>query len=186
MEGWDNLSEPSKNTARVDWIKRLGWDFNQLEDIRFVGYHYIRQGQYNIARTFFEALVALSADQPLEQQLAYDYETLGGIYLQLGDSARALRYLERAHRMQPENGRILLNKAKALIALARPLEGLAIAHDLVKRKDPLLRDRAEAIILSQELIGVTFTEKTQPSTNILNVDKAIEGAFEKASSSEVV
>jgi tetratricopeptide (TPR) repeat protein len=177
------LSELSnKSLARVDWIKRLGWDFNQLEDLRFVGYHYIRQGQYNIAKAFFEALVALSADQPLESQLAYDYETLGGIYLQLGDCARALRYLERAHRMQPENGRILLNKAKALIALARPLEGLAIAHELVQRKDPLLRDRAQALILSQELVGVKLPEKqAQEVSGIVNVDRAIEGAFNPGS-----
>lgn len=178
MEGWVNLSEPSKPIS-VDWIKRLGWDFNQLEDIRFVGYHYIRQGQYYIARTFFEALVALNADQPIEHQLAYDYETLGGIYLQIGDSARALRYLERAHRMQPENGRILLNKAKTLISLSRPLEGLEIAHILVGRKDPLLRDRAQAIILSQELIGVRISPKEQPEPDVAaSVEQVIEGAFQ--------
>lgn len=177
MEGWGNLSEHSKASTRVDWIKRLGWDFNQLEDLRFVGYHYIRQGQYHIAKTFFEALVALSADQPLENQLAYDYETLGGIYLQMGDCARALRYLERAYTMQPENGRILLNKAKALIALSRPLEGLAIALELTQKKDPILRDRAQALILSQELVGIKLPEKTPAASGIVNVDRAIEGAF---------
>lgn len=142
--------------SKVDWIKRLGWDANQIEDIRFVGYYYIRQGQYEIAKAFFEAIIALCADQPMEAQLAYDYETLGSIYLEVSDNARALRYLERAHRMQPENGRILLNKSKALIALNRPIEALEIAHQLTLRKDPVLRDRAQAIILSQELIGISI------------------------------
>lgn len=167
--------------GKVDWIKRLGWDFNQLEDIRFVGYHYIRQGQYDIAKTFFEALVALNADQPLSQQFAYDYETLGAIYLQLGDCARALRYLERAYKMQPDNGRVLLNKVKALIALDRVLEGLAIAHELADSKDPILRDRAQAIILSQELIGVKLASaldsKSDPK-GIANVERAIENVFD--------
>jgi tetratricopeptide (TPR) repeat protein len=171
--------------TKVDWIKRLGWDYNQIEDIRFVGYHYIRQGRYDIAKTFFEALVAVSADQPLIEQLAYDYETLGAIYLQLNDYARALRYLERAYKMQPENGKILLNKAKALIALSRPLEGLAVAYELFMGKDPILRDRAHALILSQGLIGISLiTSSTVAPSNpalapVINVEKAIESVFEQ-------
>lgn len=169
--------------AKVDWVKRLGWDFNQLEDIRFVGYHYIRQGQYGVAKAFFEALVALCADQPLQQQLAYDYETLGSIYLELGDSARALRYLERAGRMQPENGRILLNKAKTFIALSRPFEGLEIAYQLMARKDPILRDRAHALILSQKLVGVELPQTENSRRGPMEIEgkaatgEAIERAF---------
>lgn len=135
----------------IKWMEKLGWDESQIEDVRFLGYHYIRQGKYDIARVFFEGIIALIADRPLETQLAYDYETLGAIYLQMGNNARALRYLERALRMEPRNLLAALNKVKALIALGRIDSAMKLARKLLKCKDPIIRDRAEALIMSQEL-----------------------------------
>lgn len=137
--------------AQIEWLETLGWDETQIEDIRFLGYHYIRQGKYDIARVFFEGIVAFVADQPLEKQLAYDFETLGAIYLQLGNNARSLRYLERALRMDAKNSMAALNKVKALLALGRVESALALARKLMKNKDSLIRDRAEALIMGQKL-----------------------------------
>jgi tetratricopeptide (TPR) repeat protein len=136
---------------KVNWLKRLGWDHNQLEDIRFVGYHYIRQGKYEIAQTFFEALIAIIADKPLDEQLPYDYETLGAIYLQLGDNIRSLRYLERSLQMDSNSLDAQLNKIKALIGLKRVHSAMKLAKCLVGCKDPIISDRAEALILAHQL-----------------------------------
>lgn len=145
--------------AQIEWLETLGWDETQVEDIRFLGYHYIRQGKYDIARVFFEGIVAFVADQPLEKQLAYDFETLGAIYLQLGNNARSLRYLERALRMDAKNSLAALNKVKALLALGRVEAALSLARKLMKNKDNMIRDRAEALVMGQKLKEKQRVEK---------------------------
>lgn len=137
--------------TKIEWMETLGWDESQIEDIRFLGYHYIRQGKYDIARVFFEGIIAFVADRPLQSQLSYDFETLGAIYLQLGNNARALRYLERALRMDSKNTIAALNKVKALLALRRTESALVLARKLTKSKDNIVRDRAEALIMGQKL-----------------------------------
>ena len=57
--------------SQVDWLSILGWNKDELEDLRFVGYSYIKQGKYDIAITFFEALTILSPES------VYDLQTLG-------------------------------------------------------------------------------------------------------------
>ena len=76
--------------SKINWKEVLGWKEDELDDLRFVGYSYIRQGCYDIALTFFEALVLIGEDKP------YDLQTLGAIYLQKGNHLMALSYLERA------------------------------------------------------------------------------------------
>lgn len=137
--------------ASIDWLEKLGWDESQVEDLRFLGYHYIRQGKYEIARVFYEGIIALTSEKPLKEQVTYDYETLGAIYLQLGNNARSLRYLERALRMDPKNTLAALNKVKALMALGRTKAAMTLARSLLKSKDAIVRDRSEALIMSQKL-----------------------------------
>ncbi len=76
--------------SQVDWLSILGWNKDELEDLRFVGYSYIKQGKYDIAITFFEALTILSPDS------VYDLQTLGALYLQKGNNLMALNYIEKA------------------------------------------------------------------------------------------
>ena len=60
----------------VNWLELLGWGKGEVEDLRFIGYSYIKQGHYQTALTFFEALVVLNPDN------AYDLQTLGALHLQ--------------------------------------------------------------------------------------------------------
>ena len=45
--------------GKINWKDHLGWSEEQLEDLRYTGFSYIRQGKYEIALAFFEALVIL-------------------------------------------------------------------------------------------------------------------------------
>ena len=51
--------------GRINWRDKLGWDEDQLEDLRFAGYAYLRQGKYDIALAFFEALTVLDPEMPM-------------------------------------------------------------------------------------------------------------------------
>ena len=92
----------------MNWLEILGWDQTHLEDLRFVGYSYIKQGNYAIALKFFEALTVLTTTSE------YDVQTLGALYLQTGNNLAALDFLERAIKLNNTHGPTLLNRAKAL------------------------------------------------------------------------
>ena len=66
--------------SQTNWIELLGWSEDQIEDIRFAGYSFIKQGQYEHALKFFEVLAILPNEN------VYDLQTLGGIYLQVGNN----------------------------------------------------------------------------------------------------
>ncbi len=110
--------------------------------MRVTGYAYIRQGKYNIAVPFFEALVVLAPTS------AYDAQTLGALYVQVGNPAKALRFLDRALKLEPDHGPTLLNLSKAFLMLGNKKEGLKIAIFLRKNRDPRLRSMAEALLLA--------------------------------------
>lgn len=128
--------------AKIDWLKKLGWDEEQLEDLRLAGYAYIRQGKYNIARPFFEALCVLDPDN------AYHHQTLGAIYLQLGEPKKALVSLEKALKGEAEHGPTLLNFTKALFMTGKKEEGLKLANILANEHDPVISNTAKALILA--------------------------------------
>ncbi|MDF2577693.1 MAG: hypothetical protein K0S74_1177 [Chlamydiales bacterium] len=121
---------------------QLNWTPEQIEDIRFVGYSYIRQGAYKIALTFFEALVAL------DPRNTYDVQTLGALYLQLNDLEKALKTLNQALALQPNHAPTLLNQAKVLIGLGYKDQALKIAKQLEKNKDSQIADAAGALVLA--------------------------------------
>ncbi|WP_139414277.1 type III secretion chaperone [Chlamydia abortus] len=125
-----------------EWKAILGWGDQELEELRISGYIFLRQGHYHKAILFFEALVILD---PLS---IYDFQTLGGLYLQIGENAKALGVLDQALRMQGDHLPTLLNKTKALFCLNRIDEASAIAVYLASCDDPIIANDAEALLMS--------------------------------------
>lgn len=126
----------------VNWLDMLGWEENQLEDLRFVGYSYLKQGHYDIALKFFEALVVLSKNAP------YDLQILGALYLEKGDNLAALNYFEKALKLQPQHLYTQLNRSKALFALGYKRQALESAKALKSCADRDVASQAEALILA--------------------------------------
>lgn len=128
--------------SHVEWLSILGWGTDELEDLRFVGYSYIKQGKYDIATTFFEALVILDPNS------AYDLQTLGALFLQRGNNLMALNYIEKALRLDPSHVPTLLNRTKALFALGYKKQGLMQASNLQKNPNEEIANQAQALILA--------------------------------------
>ena len=126
----------------TDWISILGWGQEELEDLRLVGYSYIKQGKYDIATTFFEALVVL---QPSS---IYDVQTLGALYLQRGNNLMALNYIEKAIKLDPTHAPTLLNRTKVLFALGYKKQAIAQAQMLEKNSELQIASQAQALILA--------------------------------------
>ncbi len=126
----------------VDWISILGWGQEELEDLRLVGYSYIRQGKYDIATTFFEALVVLIPNS------LYDIQTLGALYLQRGNNLMALNYIEKAIKLDPTHAPTLLNRTKVLFALGYKKQALAQALLLEKNPETQIASQAQALIMA--------------------------------------
>lgn len=127
---------------QADWLSILGWSKEELEDLRFVGYSYIKQGKYDVATTFFEALVILAPES------AYDLQTLGALYLQKGNNLMALNYIEKAIKLDPVHLPTLLNRAKALFALGYKRQALSQARGLEKCAQTQIADQAQALIMA--------------------------------------
>ncbi|MDJ0652202.1 MAG: type III secretion chaperone [Simkaniaceae bacterium] len=128
--------------SQTNWIELLGWSDQQIEDIRFAGYSFIKQGQYEQALKFFEALAILP------NKNVYDFQTLGGIYLQLGNNLSALNFLEKALAMDPTHEPTVLNRIKALFLLGYKKQALSQVSKLEKSVDALIADQARALKLA--------------------------------------
>ncbi len=124
------------------WLELLGWKDEDLSDLRFVGYSYIKQGHYETALKFFEALVVLSPDS------AYDHQTLGAIYLEMGDNTRALKSIDDALMIDPTHEETLLNRTKALFLLGYTERAKTLALQLAKAKNKALANNAQALLLA--------------------------------------
>lgn len=127
---------------QVNWLSILGWEKAELEDLRFVGYAYIKQGKYDIATTFFEALNVLAPDS------LYDIQTLGALYLQRGNNLMALNYIEKALKIDPTHLPTLLNRTKTLFALGYKKQALAQAQSLADCAQENISNQAQALILA--------------------------------------
>lgn len=129
--------------SAIDWKEKLNWNEENLEDLRYTGFSYVRQGKYDIALAFFEAL------EILDPTSAYDAQTLGAIYLQLHQYAKALKQLERALKHEKEDkAPILLNLAKTLFAMKKKEEGLKVASMLKNDKNSQVASVAKALLLA--------------------------------------
>lgn len=127
----------------INWMDKLGWTDEHIEDLRYTGYSYIRQGKYDIALAFFEALAVVDPNS------AYDAQTLGAIYLQLNQPNKALFYFDKALKLETTNhGPTLLNLAKTFFAMGKKEEGLKLAHILKNESDTTISNIAKALILA--------------------------------------
>jgi tetratricopeptide (TPR) repeat protein len=129
---------------KIDWLGKLGWTEDHLEELRNAGYSYIRQGKYEMARPFFEALCVLNPEG------SYDLQTLGAIYMQLGQSDQAIKYLDRALQIEGDHSPTLMNLAKAFFMSGKIAEGLKLAAILKKDPNPFISSTAAALILAYE------------------------------------
>jgi tetratricopeptide (TPR) repeat protein len=136
-----NFIEDEKMSS-VNWLEILGWQQEELEDLRFVGYAYIKQGHYDIALKFFDALVILAPDS------SYDLQTLGALYLQKGNNLMALNYLEKAIKLDPKHLPTLLNRTKALFFLGYRRQGAIQARILEQCADSQIAGQASALLLA--------------------------------------
>lgn len=128
--------------GRINWRDKLGWKEENSEELRLAAYAYIRQGKYDIAIDFFEALAVLEPDS------AYDAQTLGALYVQLGNPTKALKCFDRALKLEADHAPTLLNLTKALFMLGKKEEGLKLATILKSEGDPTISNVAKALILA--------------------------------------
>jgi len=126
----------------MNWMEILGWGKEEISDLRSVAYSYIKQGIYDVALIFFDALSVLSPPIP------YDMQTIGALYLQVGDGLKSLDYLDRALKMDPTHLPSQLNRAKALFMLGYKRQGLVQAMELEKCPDKEIASQASALILA--------------------------------------
>ncbi len=125
-----------------NWQQILGWTSDQLEEIRFAGFSYLKEGRYEKALLFFKALVVV------DPKSVYDTQTLGALYLQMGEGDEALACIEQALNLDPSHEPTLLNKAKTLLILGRKQEALLLLHSLQKSKNPSIEGDASALFLA--------------------------------------
>ncbi len=126
----------------IDWLGKLGWNEDQLEELRFTGYAYIRQGKYDIALDLYEALTIL------EPNNLYDLQTLGALYLQLDRPKEAIETLEKSFALEGDHTPTLVNLCKALFMVGRSEEGLKLATLLKKDPNPSIANTAKALLLA--------------------------------------
>src|SRR3990167_6610421 len=110
--------------AKDKWVEILGWGKTEIDDLRFVAHSYIKQGIYDIALTFFDAIQVLTTPTP------YDLQTMGALYLQLGNAEKSLHYFERALAIDPTHALTQLNRVKALFMLGQEKEAFMLAREL--------------------------------------------------------
>lgn len=128
--------------SSVQWSDILGWDSEAVDDLRYLGYAYLKQGKYDIARSFFEALTTLNGKN------SYDLQTLGALYLEMGKNLQALNTIEQALKLDPQHPETLMNRAKALFALGYRRQALAQANTLLKDSNVAIANQASALLLA--------------------------------------
>lgn len=128
--------------SKINWRESLNWTEEHIEDLRNIGYAYIRQGKYDIALPFFEALFILDPES------AYDAQTLGAIYLQINDPVKAMKCFDKALKLEAEHAPTLLNLCKAFFMLGKKEEGLRLANILKNERDTYISNIAKALILA--------------------------------------
>jgi tetratricopeptide (TPR) repeat protein len=128
--------------SNVNWCDILGWKEDHLQELRIAGFSYLKEGKYDIAKIYFEALIVLDPEN------AYDTRTLGALYLIMGDLVAAIKMLDKALQLDPSHLGTRLNRTKALLYLGNIPEGLEEASKLTTCGEPVISSDAEALILA--------------------------------------
>lgn len=128
----------------INWAENLGLKQESIEDLRFVGYSYLKEGHFDIAITLFNAIAILSDNN------VYDLQTLGALYLQTGNNLLALNYLEQALRKDPHDEKTQLNRIKALFSLGYKKQALVQATKLSRHSNLKIANQVEALLLSHK------------------------------------
>ena len=128
--------------AVVNWRAILGWTDEQLEELRFSGFSFLREGHYKKALSFFEALVVLDPTS------IYDNQTLGALHLQMGDGKKALAIIDQALALDPADEPTQLNRVKALLMLGQKAEAVEGAKILQKSEDTAIANDAKALVIA--------------------------------------
>ena len=126
---------------RRDWKKALELTDDHTEEMRQLAYAYVRQGKYDTALPFFEALTLLEPDS------VYDIQTLGALYVQLNQPRKAIKCCDRALQIDGDHSPTLLNMAKAFFMDGQLQEGMRLARILQKDKDPYVAGNAAALLM---------------------------------------
>lgn len=126
--------------SAIKWRDILGWSDAQLEDLRLSGFTFLREGHYEKALLFFKTLLIVDASS------AYDAQTLGALYLQMGKKEEALHALNHALKLDPVHEPTLLNKTKTLLMLDKKNEAFEIARQLQHSKDTAIANDASALV----------------------------------------
>ena len=137
-------SKPKEIDSKEDnmnWQQALNLSQNQINDIKHVGFSYIKQGSYDIALKFFQALHILQPQDP------YNVQILGAIHLQTANHIKALEFLDKALKLDPRHLPTLLNKARTLFFLGYKQQALHLAQFLSKQPDPEIQEKAKSILL---------------------------------------
>jgi predicted Zn-dependent protease len=127
--------------ARRDWLQTLGWDTSHTSELRHAAYAYIRQGKYDIALPFFEALVVL------EPKSTYDSQILGALYVELNQPEKAIKAFDTALQSEESHGPTLLNLTKAFFMAGKKEDGVRLAKILQNDKDPYIAGNASALLM---------------------------------------
>lgn len=128
--------------SKINWLEVLGWGKMELDDLRYVAYSYIKQGVYDVALTFFDALSVLTSPS------VYDLQTIGALHLQIGNGLKALELLDRALQLDPSHLPTKLNRAKTLFMLGYKRQGLLQTAELEHSTSPEIASQAKALSLS--------------------------------------
>ena len=126
----------------MNWQEVLGWDAKEINDLRYAAYSYIKQGIYDVALTIFDAIAVLTSLS------AYDLQTLGALHLQIGNGLKALDYLDRAIKADPNHAPTQMNRVKALLMLGYKRQAFIQAMQLEKSEDPQIASSASALLLA--------------------------------------
>lgn len=126
--------------SQVNWNEILGWSDEQLDELRLSGFSFLREGKYDKALLFFKTLLILNPKS------AYDAQTLGALYLQMGKKEEALKILNQALEIEPNHEPTMLNKTKTLLLLDRRNDAFELARLLEKSKDPNISGDASALL----------------------------------------
>ncbi|MDR3624961.1 MAG: tetratricopeptide repeat protein [Chlamydiales bacterium] len=128
--------------AETNWCDVLGWGPMHLQELRFSGFTYFKEGKYEIAKIFFDALTVLDPEN------AYDRRVLGATYMLLGDHNKAIKVLEEAIQLDSTHLGAQINRTKALFFLGNIQEGLESAQKLIHCSDKDIANDAQALILA--------------------------------------